>query len=46
MFIDNLKSLTNYNITNIANGLKNSRGVFTRDTLPTKDNNRALDLKY
>ena len=40
MFIKTLKPLTNYDITNLANELKikNFRGVFMRDTLPSKTN--------
>ena len=40
MFIKNLKPLTNYDIINLANELKISdfRGVFMRDTLPSKVN--------
>lgn len=40
MFIKNLKPLTNYDIINLANELKisNFRGVFMKDTLPSKIN--------
>jgi hypothetical protein len=42
MFIKRLKSLTNYDIKNLANELKikNFRGVFMRETLQSKINNK------
>jgi hypothetical protein len=41
MFIDNLTALTNHDIIKIADELKikDFRGVFMRDTLPSKINN-------
>ena len=46
MFIENLKPLTNYDIINLANELKisNFRGVFMRDTLPSKVNDNECGI--
>ena len=42
MFIKTLRSLANYDITNLASELKIKyfKGVFMRDTLPIKINNK------
>ena len=46
MFIETLKPLTNYDITNLAKELKikNFRGVFMRDTLPDKVNDQECGV--
>jgi hypothetical protein len=40
IFINNLKPITNYELVKVADELKisNFRGVFTKDTLPSKIN--------
>jgi hypothetical protein len=45
-FVENLQPLTNYDIINLANELKisNFRGVFMRDTLPSKIECGILNL--